>query len=154
MLKNSSVNGHFDELPTYSLFPASLLDAKKGDWLGWPKPVDESVKRPMKHIRHHDPEVDGGGKLMFWYEVDDASAAPKPAAPVPSVEDDATALAKAIAKLSRPPTLTEARELSRNMFGRQHGDQMFKRVTGSLSKYGLIIRQGTMPSQKLICALK
>ena len=37
--------------------------------------VGESVKRPMKHIRHHDPEVDGGGKLMFWYEVDDASAA-------------------------------------------------------------------------------
>ena len=57
------------------MFPASLLDAKKGDWLGWPKPVGESVKRPMGHIRHHDPEVDGGGKLMFLYEVDDASAA-------------------------------------------------------------------------------
>ena len=52
-----------------------IIAAKKGDWLGWPKPVGESVKRPMKHIRHHDPEVDGGGKLMLWYEVDDASAA-------------------------------------------------------------------------------
>ena len=134
------------------MFPASLLDAKKGDWLGWPKPVGESVKRPMKHIRHHDPEVDGGGKLMFWYEVDDASAAPKPAAPVPSVEDDATALAKAIAKLTRPPTQTEARQFAAKFFGKTiRGKAAYEKVIDNPSGYGLELKPGDKPSQRLVC---
>jgi hypothetical protein len=134
------------------LFPASLLDAKKGDWLGWPKPVGESVKRPMGHIRHHDPEVDGGGKLMFWYEVDDASAAPKPAAPVPSVEDDATALAKAIAKLTRPPTQTEARQFAAKFFGKAiRGKAAYAKVIDNLSGYGLELKSGDSPAQRLLC---
>ena len=131
-----------------------IIAAKKGDWLGWPKPVGESIKRPMKRIRHHDPEIDGGGRLMFWYEVDAGPAAAKPAAAVSPVEDDAAALAEAIAEMARPPTLTEAREFSRNKFGRRIGDQLFKRITANPAKYGLATRQGAMPSQKLLCALK
>ena len=73
------------------------------------------------------------------------------AAPVPSVEDDATALAKAVAKLSRPPTLTEARDLARSMFGKRHGDQLYKRVAARLEKYGLTTRQGArMKGQSLL----
>ena len=79
---------------------------------------------------------------------------PDLAAPVSPVEDAAAALAKAIAKLSRPPTLTEARDLARSMFGKRHGDQLYKRVAARLEKYGLTTRQGATPSQKLICALK
>ncbi len=73
----------------------------------------------MKHIRHHDPEVDGGGKLMFWYEVDDASAAPKPAASVPSVEDDATALAADLKQV--PRTLADARLYAAEKLRRKRG---------------------------------
>ena len=129
-----------------------IIAAKKGDWLGWPRPEGESVKRPMKHIRHHDPEVDGGGRLMFWYEADEETAASKPAAPVPSVEDDAAALAKAIAKLSRPPTQTEARQFAAKFFGKKtRGESAYAKVIDNPSGYGLELKPGDTPAQKILC---
>ena len=128
-----------------------IIAAKKGDWLDWPMPVGESIKRPMKHIRHHDPDLDGGGRLMFWYEVDAAPPAAKPAAAVPSVEEDAAALAAAIAKMVRPPTLTEAREKSIKLFAnKRRGNMAYKLMADNPAKFGLQFRLGETPSQKLV----
>ena len=104
----------------------------------------------MKHIRHHDPETDGGGRLMFWYEADEESAAPKPAAKAPSAEEDASALAAAIAKMPRPPTLTEAREKAIKLFAnKKRGNSAYKLLADNPDKFGLQLRPGESPAQKL-----
>ena len=89
---------------------------------------------------------------MFWYEADDETAAPKPAAPVPSVEDAAAALAKAIAKLSRPPTQTEARQFAAKFFGKTiRGKAAYAKVIDNLPGYGLELKSGDSPAQRLLC---
>ena len=89
---------------------------------------------------------------MFWYEADEETAASKPAAPVPSVEDDAAALAKAIAKLSRPPTQTEARQFAAKFFGKKtRGESAYAKVIDNPSGYGLELKPGDTPAQKILC---
>ncbi len=125
----------------------SIIAAKKGDWLGWPTPVG---KRPMKRIRHHDPAVDGGGRLMYWHEVDDAPTAAT-AATISPTEADSAALAAAIAKEPRPPTLTETRQLARRLFGKIRAAAAYDMVMNDLGSFGLELRPGATPAQKLVC---
>ncbi len=128
----------------------SIIAPKKGNWLGWPTPVG---KRPMKRIRHHDPAIDGGGNLMYWHEVDDDAPAAAPAATASQTEADSAALATAIAKEPRPPSLTEARQLARRLFGRARADAAYGMVTKDSTRFGLEIRPGAKLAQKFIWPL-
>ena len=53
----------------------------------------------------HDPELDGGGNLVYWYDADSESAAPapEPEKPKGSTEADVQRLADEIKSLARPP---------------------------------------------------
>ena len=91
---------------------------------------------------------------MFWYEVDAVSAAPKPAAKTPVPEEDAAALAAAIAKMPRPPTLTEAREKAIKLFAnKRRGNAAYKLLADNSEKFGLQLRLGESPAQKLFSPL-
>ena len=70
-------------------------------------------------FRRHDPQLDGGGNLVYWYDADDAqpAALPEPEKPKGPTDADVRRLADEIKSLKRPPTMTEVRDLAQKMFG-------------------------------------
>jgi hypothetical protein len=58
----------------------------------------------------HNPQLDGGGNLVYWYYAGSGSAAPEPEPEKPKgpTEADVQRLADEIKSLARPLTMTEA----------------------------------------------
>ena len=104
----------------------------------------------------HDPELDGGGNLVYWYDAGSGSAAPAPEPEKPKgpTEADVQRLADEIKSLARPPTMTEARDLAKRIFGRFHGRPVFELLKADWERYGLEVVKGDSLAQKLICPLK
>ena len=136
------VPGHFN-----------LIGAKNGSWLGWSECF--STNRPVRRIRRHNPELDGGGNLVYWYDADAQNAAlPEPEKPKGPTDADVRCLADEIKSLKRPPTMTEARGLAQKIFGNYFGRSVFDLLRADWGKYGLEVAKGDTLAQKLIVPLK
>ena len=81
-------------------------------------------------------------------------AAPEPEKPKGPTEADVQRLADEIKSLARPPTMTEARDLAKRIFGRFHGRPVFELLKADWERYGLEVVKGDSLAQKLICPLK
>ncbi len=127
----------------------NIIAAKNGAWLGWSDTLDG---RPAWCVRHHSPELDGGGKLVYWHDAEPLCASkPTPAAkPEVPLEEQAQSLAETIKGMPRPPTSTEAREKAEAIFGRARGRKVFGLIKDSPGNYGLGYIPGASPAQKLI----
>ena len=129
----------------------NLIGAKNGSWLGWPERFDN---RPVWRIRRHDPEFDGGGNLVYWYDADSQSAAlPEQEKPKGPTEADVRRLADEIKSLKRPPTMTEVRDLAMKLFGKNVGRAVYSLLKEDLNKYGLQVVRGDTRAEKLIVPL-
>ena len=104
----------------------------------------------------HDPQLDGGGNLVYWYDAGSGSAASalEPEKPKDSTEADVQRLADEIKSFARPPTMTEARDLAVKMHGNRIGRMIYAMLKEDLRKYGLCIAHGNSLAQKLIVPLK
>ena len=80
--------------------------------------------------------------------------APEPEKPKGPTEADIQRLADEIKSLARPPTMTEARDLAKRIFGRFHGRPVFELLKADWERYGLEVVKGDSLAQKLICPLK
>jgi hypothetical protein len=104
----------------------------------------------------HDPQLDGGGNLVHWYDSGSGSAvsAPESEKPKDPTEADVQRLADEIKSFARPPTMTEARDLAVKMHGNRIGRMIYAMLKEDLRKYGLCIAHGNSLAQKLIVPLK
>ena len=128
----------------------NLFAPKNGSWLGWTD--SPGVNRPVRRIRRHDPELDGGGNLVYWYDADGAqfAAAPEPEKPKGPTDDDVLRLADEIKSLKRPPTMTEVRAISNKLFGKNISRGVLDILKADWKKYGLEIVKGDTLAEKLI----
>ena len=128
----------------------NLYAAKNGSWTNWKGSGDDN--RPVKCIRRHNPELDGGGNLMYWYDADDAqnAALPEPEKPKGPTDADVRRLADEIKSLKRPPTMTEVRTLAQEMFGKTLSRSLFDLLKADWKKYGLEVVKGDSLAEKLI----
>ena len=103
----------------------------------------------------HDPQLDGGGNLVYWYDADSQSAAlteqEKPKGPT---EADVQRLADEIKSLARPPTMTEVRDLAMKLYGRYAGRPVFELLKADWKKFGLDVVKGDTLAQKLIVPIE
>jgi hypothetical protein len=131
----------------------NLFAPKNGSWIGWPERLDS---RPVWRIRRHDPELDGGGNLVYWHDAgsESAASAPEPEKPKGPTEADVQRLADEIKSLARPPTMTEARDLAAKIFGKYFSRDVFDLLKADWNRYGLQITKGDTLAQKLIVPLK
>ena len=83
-----------------------------------------------------------------------AARAPEPEKPKGPTEADVQRLADEIKSFARPPTMTEARDLAKRIFGRFHGRPVFELLKADWERYGLEVVKGDSLAQKLICPLK
>ncbi len=126
-----------------------LVGAKNGTEFGWTEVV---CGRPACTIRHHDKEIDGEEE-RYWHEAEPAAGGPQAAQkPKGPTEDDVKRLADAVKGCKRPPTLTEARKMSADMFGRQ-GNKAFDKLKTDLAKYGLEEKPGDTLAQKILVGI-
>jgi hypothetical protein len=132
----------------------NLFAPKNGSWIGWQDCT--SINRPVRRIRRHDPQLDGGGNLVYWYDADDAQSAalPEPEKPKGPTDADVRRLADEIKSLKRPPTMTEVRDLAIKMFGRYAGRPVFELLKADWKKFGLDVVKGDTLAQKLIVPLE
>ena len=130
----------------------NLIGAKNGSWLRWKESFDN---RPVWRIRRHNPELDGGGNLMYWYDADNAqnAALPEPEKPKGPTDADVRRLADEIKSLKRPPTMTEVRDLAVKLYGKNVGRAVYSLLKENLSKYGLQVVKGDTLAEKLIVPL-
>lgn len=130
----------------------NLIGAKNGSWLGWPERFDN---RPVWRIRRHDPEFDGGGNLVYWYDADSQSAAlPEQEKTKGPTDADVRRLADEIKSLKRPPTMTEVRDLAAKIFGRTLGRAIYALIKADWNKYGLEVITGDSLAEKLVVPIK
>ena len=103
----------------------------------------------------HDPELDGGGNLVYRYDADSESAAPEPETEKPKgpTEADVQRLADEIKSLARPPTMTEARDQAQRMFGKTLSRGVFALLKADWNRYGLDLVKGDTLAEKLIVPL-
>ena len=103
----------------------------------------------------HDPEFDGGGNLVYWYDADSQSAAlPEQEKPNGPTDADVRRLADEIKSLKRPPTMTEVRDYAQNRLGRTAGRVVYSLLRADWSKYGLEVIVGDSLAEKLVVPIK
>jgi len=104
----------------------------------------------------HDPQLDGGGNLVYWYDAGSGSAASalEPEKPKDPTEADVQRLADEIKSFARPPTMTEARDLAAKIFGKYFGRSVYDLLKTDWHRDGLDIAKGDSLAQKLIVLLK
>ena len=99
----------------------------------------------------HDPEFDGGGNLVYWYDADSQSAAlPEQEKPNGPTDADVRRLADEIKSLKRPPTMTEVRVLAEKIFTKYLGRSIFELLKADWNKYCLQVVRGDSLAQKLM----
>ena len=103
----------------------------------------------------HDPEFDGGGNLVYWYDADSQSAAlPEQEKPKGPTDADVRRLADEIKSLKRPPTMMEVRTIAHKLFGKHFGSSVYDILKNDWNKYGLTVVKGDTLAQKLVVSLE
>ena len=87
--------------------------------------------------------------------ADDAqpAALPEPEKPKVPTDADVRRLADEIKSLKRPPTMTEVRDYSVKLFGKNVGRAVYSLLKEDFNKYGLQVVKGDTLAEKLIVSL-